>query len=243
MRLRPRAVAAAALCAACSSPPPAPAVAISAPPPPPPATAEAKAAAPSASADAEPEPAPPSCDDLMSEAMQRPHTTVEDCDEKTLAISQVLAQCDPDRDRHTWSALQAADCRQDVLDAAFEKLKATLPAADQARQAAAHETYRTNIHAYCVRDRCDIAFTSGCTTGVLHGGFTIVDAARQGALQLDKTGTPGKETVTVFSEYAKAICSLPKSAWKDGKAPAGCVNRVLATLEDSVGQPGRCAGP
>lgn len=230
-----------AVCAACSSPPPSapiPTVALSAVPPPPSASTPLPAPSDTADAGAPQEPEV-SCTDQVDQVKSIAHTTMEDCNQIKSNVKSILQKCDPGLDEEVWSTLHSADCMQDVIDDHFAELNAKLSTTDQAKQSSAHSLFRSDLEAHCTRSECTIGYTAYCTARLLACRDDHIEAARRSALAFEKAEAFGKE-IREFSDYAKRLCSLPKSAWQDGKVPTDCVNRVLSSLEQCVGTPVGC---
>jgi hypothetical protein len=239
------------LAAACSASPapasaPTPTVAIA---PPPPEPSAAQSAEPDATADA-PEPSDPSgldCDTALDQAKAEAHKTLDDCEEMRQRIVSVLQACQPDVDSVAWGFLHSADCMQDVIDDQVAGLKGKMSASDAAAQAKAGNDFRSALQTYCTRDDCSMSYGAHCTVGLLSCQSAVLGQAAAGTLAFGagQSGAAQKveKEVKVFTDYAKAVCALPASAWKDHKAPAGCADQVLRWLSDCPGPKIGCSGP
>ena len=223
-----------------------PTVAIAAPPPEAPTTT-------STASDPEPEaandgpgdgdPPLPDCEPLVDEAKGGTHASVDDCRGVQAKLFSAYSLCQPDltMNLETEATFGAADCMEEVVNAREKALSASLPAAAAATIKAASDSVSAEVANYCGGE-CPRPWAATCVFESLRCKAETLDFALAGKLDLPATNKKYAADHPLDAQ-AKALCALPKSAWKQGAAPSNCRARALAQFERYADPTTECAGP
>lgn len=221
-------------------------MAIAVPPPDAPtATATASEPEPDAESDGtgDSDPPLPDCAPLVDKAKAGVHASVDDCRAVQAKLFSAYSLCQPDltMNLETEATFGAADCMEEVVNAREKKLSASLPASAAATIKAASDSLSADVASYCGGE-CPRPWAATCVFESLRCKAETFDFALAGKLDLPATNKKYAAGHPLDAQ-AKAICALPKSAWKQGAAPSNCRARALADFERYADPTTECAGP
>ncbi len=153
----------------------------------------------------------------------------------------------PSLTKHEWAATL---CLRRLIDAELEKRKAEAMKAgpEQVEKESRVQTEFQNLtKAVCDRYyACDgtmsFLFGNGCYRLYSTYRARQVQAINQGLLELQQLSE--REAAPTWPseamQFAKGLCEMPSSSWKERAAPDDCVKRVLLDMEAEHLAPGPC---